>query len=186
MWSGGRGAGYNARMAPGYNARMARMRLRSIGSGVGLALALLAFSAHAAEPGAALPRFASLRAGEVNVRTGPGVRYPVEWVFVYRHMPVEIVAEFDTWRKVRDWQGIEGWVHQSMLSRRRTAIVTAGRRAIRDEPARNSRIVAEVEERVVGRLLECRKLWCRVEIAGFRGWIRRALIWGVYDGETFD
>jgi SH3-like domain-containing protein len=149
--------------------------------------AALAGVARSAEPGAAgLPRFASLRAGEVNVRTGPGVRYPVEWVFVYRNMPVEIVAEFDTWRKVRDWQGTEGWVHQSMLSGRRTAIVTTGRRALHHEPARQARIVAEVEERVVGRLLECRAQWCRVEIAGLRGWIRRAVIWGVYDGETFE
>ena len=174
--------------AHGYNGRMGRARLSLIRSVVGpaLALALAGAVAHAAEPGAGLPRFASLRAGEVNVRTGPGVRYPVEWVFVYRHMPVEIVAEFDTWRQVRDWQGTKGWVHQSMLSGRRTAIVTAGRRAIRVEPTREARVVAEIEERVVGRLLECRPLWCRIEIAGLRGWIRRAVIWGVHDGETFD
>ena len=86
----------------------------------------------------------------------------------------------------RGWQGTEGWVHQAMLSGRRTAIVTTGRRAIRVEPARDARIVAEIEERVVGRLLACRPLWCRIEIAGLRGWIRRAVIWGVRDGETFD
>ena len=173
---------------------MGRVRLRSFrptiryvaGLAAALQLALLAALAHASEPGAELPRFASLRAGEVNVRTGPGGRYPVEWVFVYRHMPIEIVAEFDTWRKIRDWQGTEGWVHRSMLSGRRTAIVTTGRRSIRDVPARDARVLAEVEERVVGQLLECRPQWCRVEIAGFRGWIRRAVIWGVYDGETFD
>ncbi len=157
-----------------------------VGLALALALALVAAAARPAERGAGLPRFASLRASEVNVRTGPGVRYPVEWVFVYRDMPVEIVAEFDTWRKVRDWQGTEGWIHQSMLSRKRTAIVTTGRRALRDTPAREARVVAEVEERVVGRLLECKPRWCRVEIAGLRGWIRRAVIWGVYDGETFD
>lgn len=151
-----------------------------------LQLVLGAAWVHAAQPAAKLPRFASLRAGEVNVRTGPGVRYPVEWVFVYRHMPIEIVAEFDTWRKVRDWQGTEGWVHRSMLSGRRTAIVTTGRRSIHDVPARDARVIAEVEERVVGQLLKCQPQWCRVEIAGFRGWIRRAVIWGVYDGETFD
>jgi len=166
-----------------------RLSIRSVvgsASALQLALALFAAWAHATEPAAGLPRFASLRAGEINVRTGPGVRYPVEWVFVYRHMPIEIVAEFDTWRKVRDWQGTEGWVHRSMLSGRRTAIVTTGRRSIRDVPARNANVVAEVEERVVGRLLECKPQWCRVEFAGLKGWIRRAVIWGVYDGETFD
>ena len=162
----------------------------SIRSVVGwvLVLQLGQFAAwvHASEPSTGLPRFASLRAGEINVRTGPGVRYPVEWVFVYRHMPIEIVAEFDTWRKVRDWQGTEGWVHRSMLSGRRTAIVTIGRHTIRDMPTRKASVVAEVEERVVGRLLECKPQWCRVEFAGFKGWIRRAVIWGVYDGEMFD
>ncbi len=79
---------------------MARTRIPSSRLALALvpALVLLAAGAGAAEPGARLPRFASLRAGEVNVRTGPGVRYPVEWVFVYRHLPVEIVAEFVTWR----------------------------------------------------------------------------------------
>ena len=69
--------------------------------------------------GLPVPRFVSLRSAEVNVRTGPGTRYPVEWVFVKRDIPVEITAEFDTWRRIRDWEGTEGWVHQSMLSGKR-------------------------------------------------------------------
>ena len=114
MWSTGRDSGYNGRME---RARLgsARPSIRSVvglASVLQLALALFAAWVHAAEPAARLPRFASLRAGEINVRTGPGRRYPVEWVFVYRKMPIEIVAEFDTWRKVRDWQGIEGWVEE--------------------------------------------------------------------------
>src|SRR5258708_28049028 len=71
-----------------------------------------------------LPRYLSLRSDEVNLRTGPGVRYPVDWVLQRRNMPVEVLAEFENWRKIRDWQGTEGWVHQSMLSGRRYAIVT--------------------------------------------------------------
>ena len=69
-------------------------------------------------------RFVSLRADEVNVRAGPGVRYPVKWVFVRKLMPVEVIAEFDTWRKIRDWEGAEGWVHRAMLSGRRSIVVT--------------------------------------------------------------
>ena len=143
-------------------------------------------AAAATESGLRLPRFASLRAGEVNVRTGPGVRYPVEWVFVYQHMPVEIVAEFDAWRRVRDWEGTEGWVHKSMLSGRRSIIVTDGQHPMRQKPAPAAPRVAEVEERVIGRLLECKKDWCRVEITGMRGWMRRQNLWGSVELETLE
>lgn len=136
-----------------------------------------------AETASKLPRFASVRAGEANVRTGPGVRYPVEWVFVYRDMPVEIVSRHDTWRKIRDWEGTEGWVHQSMLSGRRSVIVIGGRRPMRRIAEKSGKLVAEVDERVVGRLIDCAKSWCRVDIAGFRGWMRRSYLWGVDSGD---
>src|SRR5437660_12925684 len=75
--------------------------------------------------GRPLPRFASLRSDEVNVRTGPGTRYPVDWVFKRKGMPVEIVAEYENWRKIRDWQGASGWVHQSLLTGKRGFIIAA-------------------------------------------------------------
>lgn len=133
--------------------------------------------------GAKLPRFASLRAKEVNLRTGPGVRYPVDWVFVHRNLPIEIIAEFGVWRKIRDWQGAEGWVHKSLLSGRRTVIVIGGTQSLRREAATTAPPVARVEERVVGRLLRCEKLWCRVEFDGFRGWLPHKRLWGVYENE---
>ncbi len=111
------------------------------------------------------------------------MRYPVEWVFVYRNMPVEIVAEFDTWRKVRDWDGTEGWIHRSMLSGRRSVIVTGGQHALRRFAEAKSGMVARVDERVVGKLIMCRETWCRLEIAGRRGWMRRSHLWGIYKGE---
>ena len=152
-------------------------------------IALLGGAAQAANThasGLPLPRFASLRSGEVNVRAGPGARYPVEWVFVYKNMPVEITAEYDAWRKVRDWQGTEGWVHQSMLSGKRSVIVTGNDRAVYEEPAPNAHLVAKLEEKVVARVLRCREDWCRVEVAGLRGWISRENVWGVYEGEKVD
>ncbi len=81
--------------------------------------------------GLPLPRFVSLRAREVNLRIGPGVQYPVDWVYLRQNLPVEIVAEYGTWRKIRDWQGTQGWVHQSMVSGTRTFIVTGQERTIR-------------------------------------------------------
>ena len=149
-------------------------------------LGLLAAGAAQAKSGLPLPRFATLRADKVNVRTGPGVRYPVEWVFVYRNMPVEIISEFDTWRKVRDWQGTVGWVHQSMLSGRRMIIVTKGVQALHREADADAPVIARLQKKVLGRLLECRKLWCRIEVSGHRGWMRRAQFWGAYSDERID
>ncbi|MDR3518699.1 MAG: SH3 domain-containing protein [Azospirillaceae bacterium] len=136
--------------------------------------------------GLPVPRFVSLRSAEVNLRTGPGVRYPVEWVFVRREMPVEITAEFDTWRRIRDWDGTEGWVHQSMLSGKRAIVVTAKTRTLRSDAAASAAPVAQVEAGVIGRLLHCRADWCQVELAGYRGWLQRGEFWGVYPTERID
>ncbi|HEC14175.1 MAG TPA: hypothetical protein ENI72_00310, partial [Rhodospirillales bacterium] len=89
-----------------------------------LLLSLQAATAVEKGSGLPLPRFVSLRVNEVNMRTGPGVQYPIEWVYSRQYLPMEVIAEYSTWRKVRDWQGGQGWVHQSMLGGRRSFIVT--------------------------------------------------------------
>lgn len=136
--------------------------------------------------GLPLPRFVSLAADEVNVRTGPGVRYPIAWVFVRAGMPVEITAEFGHWRKIRDLDGAEGWAHKSLLSGRRTALITGAVRTLYRKPDRRSAPVLRAEAGVQGALLGCREEWCELRIAGQRGWLARADLWGVYGSETFD
>jgi SH3-like domain-containing protein len=136
--------------------------------------------------GLPLPRFVSMRADEANLRAGPGVQYPVEWVYHRAEMPVEIIAEYTTWRKVRDWQGAQGWIHQSILSSARTFIVTGGLRTIRKEPDTKSLAVARVEANVIGKLRACPAElgWCQVEVEGHRGWLRKVDFWGVYPNEA--
>jgi SH3-like domain-containing protein len=129
--------------------------------------------------GLPLPRFVSLRASEVNIRTGPGVRYPIDWVFNRANLPVEVIAEFDTWRKIRDADGTKGWVHQSMLSGRRYIITTDRIRSLRRKPAATASTVARLEAGVVGRLETCREKWCEIDIDGLRGWILRTEVWGL-------
>jgi SH3-like domain-containing protein len=131
-----------------------------------------------------LPRFVSLRSDEVNLRTGPGVRYPVEWVLQRKNMPVEVLAEFENWRKIRDWQGTEGWVHQSMVSGRRYAIITEEIRPLRRQPEPNSPAVARLEPGVVAQILECKEQWCRLDANGFKGWLTRTEFWGAYPNEA--
>lgn len=179
-------AGIESTQRPTYNARMKRLGTRVAALSLVVALLLSGLPAALAETGLPLPRFASLRSSKVHLRTGPGVRYPVEWVFVYRSMPVEIVAEYENWRKVRDWQGAEGWVHRTMLSGTRTAIVRGGTQPVRREPDPTAPLIARVEEKVVGRIIECTGEWCRVEFAKKRGWIRREHIWGVYGAEKIN
>ncbi|MHC8507951.1 MAG: SH3 domain-containing protein [Rhodospirillales bacterium] len=138
--------------------------------------------------GLPVPRYVSLRADEVNMRTGPGVQYPVEWVYKRVGLPVEVIAEFETWRKIRDWEGAQGWVHQSMLSGRRTFIVTSQQRTVRREPSAAAAAAAVAEPGVIGAFKECEPIkdWCEVEVGGHSGWLRRADVWGVYRGEPVE
>jgi|GWRWMinimDraft_15_1066023.scaffolds.fasta_scaffold44888_1 SH3-like domain-containing protein len=133
-----------------------------------------------------IPRFVSLRSNEVNLRTGPGTNYPVDWVFVRRGLPVEVIAEFDVWRKIRDWQGTVGWVHQSMLAGRRTALVSGGERALRRAPQADAAAVARLAPGVIGEIDECDAEWCRLSIQGYQGWLKRDEFWGVYPQEKIE
>ncbi|MBI1208574.1 MAG: SH3 domain-containing protein [Azospirillum sp.] len=133
-----------------------------------------------------VPRFVSLRSGEVNVRTGPGTRYPIEWVFLRKEMPVEVTAEFDTWRRIRDWQGSEGWVHQSMLSGKRAVVVTGDITTLRAEPGGSAQAVARAEPGVMGALVKCQSEWCEVKFDSYKGWLQRKQVWGVYANERVE
>ncbi|MGH7185058.1 MAG: SH3 domain-containing protein, partial [Pseudomonadota bacterium] len=117
--------------------------------------ALLPDNALPAEEPRPVPYFVSLGSGEVNLRTGPGVRYPIDWVYQRRAIPVEVIGVFDHWRQIRDWQGTEGWVHQNMLSTRRTLIVTGERRTLRREPGAGAPAIAEVAPGVLGEIRGC-------------------------------
>ena len=128
-------------------------------------------------------RFGSLRANDVNVRAGPGVRYPVKWKFVQRNMPVQIIAEFDTWRKIRDWEGAEGWVHRAMLSTKRSLILVGNGQTMRKEANDDAPAVARLAPGMVVTISRCDRDWCEVDAKGYDGWIRRTRIWGVYTGE---
>src|SRR4029079_9136536 len=134
--------------------------------------------------GLPIPRFASLRSDEVNVRTGPGTRYPVDWVFKRKGMPVEIVAEYENWRKIRDWQGASGWVHQSLLTGKRSFIIPAKPASLHKTPASAAELIAKLEPELTGDIRSCTGDWCRVRVSsGVSGWLERTELWGVYKSE---
>jgi len=146
------------------------------------------------EPGSAtglpVPRFVSLKSDRANLRRGPGTDYPVDWVFVRRRMPLEIIAETSRWRKVRDVDGDVGWIWHSMLDGRRTALFLAEKDGapvpILDEPIPGAAIVAYADTDVLASLKSCAGAWCRVETQGYEGYVPRTRLWGVYPDEDFD
>lgn len=137
--------------------------------------------------GLPIPRFVSLKSNETNVRTGPGTRYPIQWVYHREGMPVEVVEEFDIWRKVRDAEGTTGWVHRSMLEGKRNAMIKGKNAEImRTAPEAKARPILKAEPDVIGRLMECEKDWCRMQISGRKGWIEKKYLWGVYTDEVIE
>jgi SH3-like domain-containing protein len=149
-----------------------------------LILALLPLMAMAqAPPTEKLPRYASLRSDEVNLRIGPGETYPIVWVFKRKDMPVEIIEQFQNWRRVRDWQGDKGWVLDRMVTGKREVIVDGAVRSLRRQPDPASPILARAEPGVIARLIALQGAWCRIEAGGYKGWVQRSEVWGVYPDE---
>jgi len=141
------------------------------------------------ESGLKLPRFVSLHSNLINARSGPGVRYPIEWVYMQKNAPVEIVAEFEDWRQIKDWQGSKTWVHRSMLSgRRSTKVITPGENNIYAKADYNSNIIAKVEDEVVGDIIKCpsSSTFCQVKFDRITGWLPRQNLYGIYPEETIE
>lgn len=140
--------------------------------------------------GLPLPRFVSLKSNNVNVRRGPGQEYDLAFTFVRAGLPVEIVQEFDNWRKIRDSDGSEGWVFHSLLAGKRTALVAPwekeGTFATRSEAENAGAVTAYLQPRVVTDVEQCTGAWCLVGGKEFKGWIEQDKLWGVYPQEQFE
>jgi SH3-like domain-containing protein len=139
--------------------------------------------------GLPLPRFVSLKADEVNVRSGPGWDHAVAWVYRRIGLPVEVIAEYDVWRQVRDSEGATGWVLGSLLSGRRTVLIApwkTDRRTIDlyEVAEKSNAVRAKLSPGVLGDVEKCDAKWCRIDAGGLTGFINQELVWGVYPGEA--
>ena len=154
-------------------------------------------SAHAGpEPGTGpksglpMPRFVSLKPDRVNVRGGPTRDHEVAFVYTRAGLPVEITAESDNWRRIRDWEGSEGWVYHSLLSGKRTALVSPKDKTklvpLHYQPDSNSATVAQLQAGVIASVKRCTGNWCRIVGARFDGWVVQEQLWGVYSNEKVD
>ncbi len=137
--------------------------------------------------GLPIPRYVSLKSDHVNVRVGPTKDNEVSWIYTRSGLPVEITAEFENWRRVRDSEGAEGWVYHSLLSGRRTAVVTMKSRdelaSLYDRPDATSAVAARLQAGVVAQVKRCNNGWCHISGDGFDGWIEQPRLWGVYADE---
>lgn len=161
-------------------------------AGAGRALAEPATAALGAS-GLPLPRYVSLKSSRVNLRTGPGTEYPTAWVYRRAGLPVEVIEEFDAWRKVRDAEGTVGWILQSLLSGRRTALILpwevkqgqpVPQAALRSSDSERSPAVVIVEAGVIADVHSCDGAWCYVHINTYRGYIEQKKLWGIYEREV--
>lgn len=159
-------------------------------SGGKAAAASAAAMATGSVSGLPIPRFVSLKSDRVNVRRGPATDHEVEWIYTREGLPVEITAEWDNWRRVRDADGASGWVFHSLLSGRRTAQVAPWSKdpsfPLHSGPSDNAGVVARLQPRVLAQVDACDGQWCKITGKGFEGWMEQDKLWGVYPGEQFD
>jgi len=133
------------------------------------------------------PYYASLKAKaeEANVRTGPSVRYPIRWVYQRPNWPVQVVATFEAWRKIRDVYGEAGWVHKTLLTPKRHVLIQGkGVQQLFRLPVETASVVVLVEEGVAAELISCKSGWCKIEVDGYKGWIQTPHLWGVDSKEN--
>ncbi|HMK70344.1 MAG TPA: SH3 domain-containing protein [Xanthobacteraceae bacterium] len=144
----------------------------------------------AATSGLPVPRFVSIKADRVNVRGGPDKDHDVAWIYTRVGWPVEVIAEFENWRRIRDSDGAEGWVYHSMLSGKRTAAVQlkskADLAALYAKADAHSPVTARLQSGVLGSVKRCTGSWCRFAGDGFDGWIAQDQLWGVYPDEKIE
>ncbi|MEO8529674.1 MAG: SH3 domain-containing protein [Deltaproteobacteria bacterium] len=133
-----------------------------------------------------IPRYVSLKASEANARRGPSTAHRIDWVFKHRGTPLQIVGEFEHWRRVTDRDGQGGWVHYSLLSGVRTVLITQDLAALHTLPQENAPERAQVEAGAIADVRECLIDWCELDTGGYRGWMPKTAFWGVDPAEIIE
>ena len=131
-----------------------------------------------------IPRYVSLKTNEANARRGPSLSHKIDWIYKRQNMPLEIYAEYENWRRVRDFEGLGGWVHYTLLSGKRYVLIKNELLEMRLLPSMESQVIAKVPQFNIANLDKCNKDWCRIIDNGYKGWVQKSEIWGVYNNET--
>ena len=130
-----------------------------------------------------IPRYVSLKVKEANARRGPSLSHKIDWIYKRQNMPLEIYAEYENWRRVRDFEGLGGWVHYTLLSGIRYVLVKNELLEMRLLPSIDAQVIAKIPQHNIATLDKCNKDWCRIIDDGYKGWVPKNGIWGVYENE---
>ena len=136
-----------------------------------------------------LPRFVSLRADKVYARSGPGVKYPIEWVYSQKSAPLEVISEYGDWRRVKDWQNSESWIKSQMLnSKRFVKVIAKGENNLYAKDSYKAKVIAKIEDEVVGEIKKCpaENNFCLLQFNTLIGWMPRQSLFGIYPDEIID
>lgn len=150
--------------------------------------------------GLPLPRFITLKSNEVNLRKGPNSKYPISWTYQRKGYPMEVVAEFENWRKVRDVDNVEGWVHENLITGVRNVLIIDNKYRLENAeyqkrkkelvifryPDETSFPMLRAEFGVTAKLKKCNLEWCKLKIEDISGWARKENLWGIYQEEIID
>ena len=133
-------------------------------------------------------RFVAMRADKENARSGPNIRYPIEWIYQQQNYPVEIIAEYDQWRKIKDYEGTITWVRKNLLTNTRYALITEpGENNIYEKDSLNSDVIARAENGVVAKIKRCGQSFCQLEFENnIEGWMQRSILYGIKKGEIIE
>ncbi len=156
--------------------------------------AVISVTGNGKSSGLPVPRFVSLKSNKVNVRRGPSTDQAIVWVFSRAGLPVEVIAEFENWRRVRDSEGADGWVFHSLLSGRRTVLISPWSKSeqgpvsipLHDRQSAGSGVVAQLQPGVIGDLVECDGKWCELAVGSYSGYVQQKKLWGVYRDEKIE
>ena len=130
-----------------------------------------------------IPRFVSLKTSKGNIRRGPSLSHKIDWVLVVPNIPLKVVEEYEHWRRVVDYEGASGWIHYSLISGARTAMVLKDMESLYKKPSYDSVIKANIQANAIGQLGECNKNWCFIKFSNDKGWVNREFLWGLTEGE---
>lgn len=130
-----------------------------------------------------IPRYVSLKVKEANVRRGPSLSHKIDWIYKRKNMPLEVYGEYENWRRVRDFEGLGGWIHYTLLSGIRFVLVKNELLEMRLLPSIDAQVIAKIPQHNIATLDKCTKDWCRITDDGYKGWVPKSEIWGVYDSE---
>ena len=133
-----------------------------------------------------IPRYVSLKVKEANARRGPSLSHKIDWIYKRQNMPLEIYAEYENWRRVRDFEGLGGWVHYTLLSGIRYVLIKNELLEMRLLPSIDAQVIAKLPQHNIATLDKCTRDWCRITDDGYKGWVPKTGIWGVYKQELKD